>query len=174
MYYHDCKRHFFIGHLKSGVPESYEEAHKPLTLLQVLTFLWRTDILYRIITHHDWSSTDKLKTQPLLSPGSDSLLKECSPFTSRWAERCPESELLLVKGASGPFPEEIVGCLIELHRHLAECFLELVLQIPVICTRSLAIHFSWLNSLNHRCEKATEDIVSRDLPRRCYCHSDRV
>lgn len=165
---------FFIGHLKSGVPESCEEAHKPLTPLQVLTFLWRTDIFYRIITHHDWSSIDKLKTQPLLSPGSESLLKECSPFTSRWAYSCPKSELLLVKGASGLFPEEIAGCLIELHRHLAECFLELVLQIPVICTRSLVIHFSWLNSLNHGCEKATEAVISRDLPGMRYCHSDQV
>lgn len=50
--------------------------------------------------------------------------------------------MLIVKVASGTFPEEFVGCLIELHRHLAECFLELVLQIPVICTRSLVIHFS--------------------------------
>lgn len=55
--------------------ESFEEAHKPLTLLQVLTFPWRTDIFYRIIIHHDWSSIDKLKTQPLFRPGSDSLLK---------------------------------------------------------------------------------------------------
>lgn len=70
-----CLQVFFVWHLKSGVSESSEEAHKSLTRLQVLTFLWRTDIFYRIITHHDWSSVDKLKTQPLLSPGSDSLLK---------------------------------------------------------------------------------------------------
>lgn len=29
----------FVWHLRSGVPESREEDHKPLTLLQVLTFL---------------------------------------------------------------------------------------------------------------------------------------
>jgi hypothetical protein len=66
------------------------------------------------------------------------------------------------------------ACLIELHRHLAECFLELVRQIPVICTRSLVIHFSWLNSLNHVCEKATKAIVSKALPGMGSCRLDGV
>lgn len=34
-----CLWVIFVWHLKSGVSESSEEAHKPLTRLQVLTFL---------------------------------------------------------------------------------------------------------------------------------------
>lgn len=149
-----------------GNPQTTHSA----SVIGILVENW---IFHRIITHHDWRSIDKLKTttlQPWKWLTSQVMLSlSFTMLKDALNQKCSLSE-----GPLAHSQKNSSACLIELHGHLAECFLELVLQIPVICTRSLVIHFSWLNTLNHGCEKATKAIVSKDLPGMRCCHLDHV